>query len=346
MDNFTSINQDQETPPRVITAGEIAFRYTYGRSADCRQYNDTGQDYICFSHLPGGLAFALCDGVSQSFMGDLAAKRLGNALVIWLSNLSTGIDPEIMKESLSRKLTELSGEIAGEINDHPLPESTPAMLRTVLEEKRSLGSESTFVCGRIDLPNSDNPEGSLIAAWMGDSRLRLWNQSRESWQKSIEKLNVNQRWSSRLGPVGGEPNILAAPLMDEDGDHYNLAHIMVYSDGLAALDKVDDILSNEELTDLVNRVTLSPQSDDISLFEIWLGGISPSVAEGDSSNIQELRDPIVNSAREDEVIQRDNEQTVKYSSLKNLDKDLEDTKPGAAVKNMSGWKFWKKGGKE
>jgi hypothetical protein len=356
MENSTSIAQDRETLPEVVIAGDIAFRYTFGRSADCRLYNDTGQDYITFSQLPGGLVFALCDGVSQSFMGNLAARFLGDSLIEWLAGLPPGSEPEAVKESLLSSLTELAEKAGEEINNHPLPESIPALLRTVLEEKRALGSESTFVCGRIDLPNASNPAGSFIAAWMGDSRLRLWNPARESWQRSVGFLNANQRWSSRRGAVGGAPNILAAPLLDREGKGFNLAHLMVYSDGLTILDKVDVVLSNIELETLINQVTKSAQSDDVSLFEVWLGGLPEEVCGKESRTIKVPLGNDNHPAVEPEKTATDSEKTVEITpagsektvEITPLDESGRTAVPEPAITTLekkSGiWKFLKKGG--
>jgi hypothetical protein len=345
MEKVQSIAQDQETPPEVVRAGDITYRYVYGRSADCRQYNDTGQDYITFNQVPGGLIFALCDGVSQSFMGDLAARILGDALIEWLIDLPLESEPETVKESLLNCLTELAEKSGQKINSHLLPDTIPALVRTVLEEKRALGSESTFVCGRIDLPSPSTPAGSFIAAWMGDSRLRLWNPAGESWQKANGTLTASQRWSSRRGAVGGSPNILVAPLLDREGKNYNLAHYLAYSDGLAVLDKVDDVLSNSELEAIISRVTQSAQSDDISLFEVWLGAVPEKIDARESEEIKEPDEFVEQHPITDEETELANGKTVELPPGDEPARKAAAETPTSPLGKITGLlKFWKKDG--
>src|ERR1041385_7373312 len=78
------VAQDRETPVRAERYAAFSWRYAYARSADTRKVGDPGQDYLTFRYEEGVFAFALCDGVSQSFFGDLAARILGDALLTWL----------------------------------------------------------------------------------------------------------------------------------------------------------------------------------------------------------------------------------------------------------------------
>ena len=96
------------------------------------------------------MAFALCDGVSQSFFGNLAAQQLGDALIGWLSEaiilLYTAEEIVSNLTDYLENLTESATEI---IKKQPLPSDIPEMFREVLEDKRTLGSQSTFVLDEL-----------------------------------------------------------------------------------------------------------------------------------------------------------------------------------------------------
>ena len=73
--------QDRELPVSDGGGGGFAWRYAYARAADLIAMDEGGQDYLALRWADGVVAFSLCDGVSLSFYGDLAARRLGHELV-------------------------------------------------------------------------------------------------------------------------------------------------------------------------------------------------------------------------------------------------------------------------
>lgn len=264
------VPQDRETGVEVVQGPTFTCRYAYARSADTQKAGDVGQDYLTFRQDEATFVFALCDGVSQSFYGDLAARFLGDALLAWLSDrLPLTTDAATIRTALSAYLRDLTGPATEQVQRHPLPPDIPPMLRDVLEEKRALGSESTFVCGRIDLPGPRFPQGRIVLAWMGDSRLRLWGPEGERSADLGGEFKTEQRWSSRRGPVGGEPHVFVAPL-ERDGRR-TLVGLMAYSDGLAALDARDEVPSNRALQDMIASAGEAATSDDLSFLEVWLG---------------------------------------------------------------------------
>ncbi len=251
-------------------------RYCYARSADTRAANDAGQDYLTFRYDECAFVFALCDGVSQSFYGDLAARLLGDALVDWLWNtLPYDANVQTIRVMLTDCLAALTTPATDLAQAHQIPESVPAIVREVLEQKRDKGSESTFVCGRVDLPSPTLPQGRLVLAWMGDSRLRVWGPAGERTRELGDKFQTAQRWSSRQGLVGGELNLFVAPI--EQNKKREITLLMAYSDGLAAMDQFTNSPKNFTVQDLVERASQVAASDDISFLEVWLGGIPPKV---------------------------------------------------------------------
>jgi len=278
------VPQDGETPVQVVRDRPFAWRYAYARSADTRAAGEPGQDYLIFRHDDQTFVFALCDGVSQSFFGDLAAHFLGDELVDWLwKDLPLVLDVQAIRTALSAYLHSLTVQATEQVLHRPLPLDVPPILRDVLEQKRVQGSESTFVCGRIDLPAPSLPQGRIILAWMGDSRLRLWGpeptlSGAEAGERTAElgdTFHTAQRWSSRLGPVDSAPHIFITPVRLDGRDHST--RLMAYSDGLAALDQFSHSPSNFAVQDLITRAGESPTSDDVSFIEIWLGQMPDTV---------------------------------------------------------------------
>src|SRR5207249_4736565 len=97
--------------------------------------------------------FEVCDGVGQSFYGDLASRLLGELLSDWLSSLVVSSTPSVseLRAALAMFLGEATVKATAAVDAMPLPSDTPPILEEVLNDKRKSGSESTFVCGRIDL---------------------------------------------------------------------------------------------------------------------------------------------------------------------------------------------------
>jgi hypothetical protein len=265
------VPQDRESPVQVMRGQMLAYRFAYARAADTRAGGDVGQDYLAAREGAQAFVFARCDGVSQSFYGNLAARYLGDALVAWLGErLPPAMVPETVRMALTTHLQGMTGPATEVVQRYPLPPDIPPVLRDVLEEKRTLGSESTFVCGRIDLPGADFPAGRIVLAWMGDSRLRLWMGDDARAARLGGVFETAQRWSSRRGLVGGALNAYAAPLQ---ATGQRIGRLMAYSDGLAALDTWKEDPSNHAVQNMIARAGEAATSDDISFLEVWLGPV-------------------------------------------------------------------------
>lgn len=264
-----TLSQDRETPVQCVRSRVFTYRYAYARSADTAAAGEPGQDYLALRHDDRTFVFALCDGVSQSFYGNLAARLLGDALVDWLwDELPPSGDDAAIGAALNARLLALITPATELVQQYVLPADLAPMLRDVLAQKRALGSDSTFVCGRVDLPGPDLPQGRLILAWMGDSRLRLWGPEGECSAVLGDHFDAAQRWSSRRGPVNGQPNLYVSPLV-QNGKPVILS-LVVYSDGLSCLDGRQPP-SNFGLQAAMDDAHDSATSDDISYLELWLG---------------------------------------------------------------------------
>lgn len=254
-DTIIHVPQEHETPATTFEWAGYQCRYAYARSADSRVAGDPGQDRLVLRSNEQQLALVLCDGVSQSFVGDLAARLLADALLDWLTTISEDGTATVVA-SLTERLTTLVAEVQPVIDGFVLPNQLSAMLRDVLEQKRVLGSESTFVAVQINIPKD-----RLVLAWMGDSRMRLWGRQEERTHEFGNSFHTAERWSSRHGLVG-TPHVAVLPLSD-------VTRLLIYSDGLTQLDQQAGMLSNEALNTLITAADNTPTSDDVSLIEVW-----------------------------------------------------------------------------
>jgi hypothetical protein len=260
--------QDCETLPLRARRGRFGWRYAYARAADTAATGECGQDYLAWRVGERTFAFALCDGVGQSFFGELAARFLGDALVTWLwESLPVMLPAAVISATLTTHLRQLTVPASALVEVWPLSAAAPSLLRDVLEQKRARGSESTFVGGRLDLPSPDAPAGRLVLAWLGDSRLRLWAPDGERTADLGETFLTRQRWSTQRGPIDGQPHVFVAPLV-ADGC-LCLSRLLAYSDGLAALDEFPGPPSDDALRDLISQAHGSIASDDIAFLDVW-----------------------------------------------------------------------------
>jgi len=268
---ITEISQLSRTNSTLVQKKRYAFRFAADRSKDSIINNQPGQDYLAFSDAYNHLCFVVCDGVGQSFFGDLGSRIIGEELLSWLEGLVQNSYATIeFEESLSTYLLSIQARAREQVSNYLLPDDLPDLHKEVLEEKRILGTQSMFIGGRIDLPGRDYPQGRIILVWMGDSRLRLWGPEGEVSGVLGDTFNTNERWSSISGPVNGNPHLFIDTLVDNQNKS-KWTHILAYSDGLAALDATSAPLTNAQLDNLFDQLTETPTSDDISLFECWIG---------------------------------------------------------------------------
>jgi len=261
-DTIVRVSQEQDTPVAAEQHRVYGYRYAYSRSADSQAHLDKGQDYLTFHENGKRLIFALCDGVSQSFYGDLAAHLLGDALVYWLWKRTPTL-VETLQKDLEAFVDSLVEPASKQVETYPIPSDLAPMIYQVLEQKRAVGSESTFVAGLFDFA-----AGQLFLAWMGDSRLRLWGKDGEITGRLGDAFHTQERWSTRRGRIG-DLHTLSMPLGE-------LRYLIAYSDGLAKLDKVmARHFRDASIDSIIEDALLQPESDDTSFFEVWSGGQRP-----------------------------------------------------------------------
>jgi len=249
----TSLPQDKETP---LTPLETAFGTAltlYNRSIDSIQANTIGQDYVTFRYGPTDLTFAVCDGVGQSFMGDLAARLLGDALIDWLWTAEKPASPEAYSQAIAEALDKLAERTGKDVAEYNLPAGLPGILVQALENQRKYGSESMFVAGRLALGN--DPWVGLC--WLGDSPVAAVDID----GKLVDlgpKGHTSERWNATTGLKGTVHTWVSGGK--------NVARVVGYTDGLG----LDHAPTDAELARMMEEWTGRPPSDDASLFDVRL----------------------------------------------------------------------------
>ncbi|MCM3006638.1 hypothetical protein [Priestia koreensis] len=259
--NYSS-NPNEETPPSEINEALYKIKYGYARSYESQIENDKGQDFLAFRLHHHCISFVVCDGVSLSFCGDVAASFLGTQLLTWLDNARVDLlqNQHAAKEELFQFLTSAIDDATDEVKNYHLPAELPPLLKEVLEDKREQGSETMFVCGRIDFIN-DKPH--LFLGWSGDLRIRFWNNKKEVEVITPSLRQIHQRWSTKKGIPPDDLHVLSLDILQT-----SISELMIYTDGLAILDPCNATPSLRKLYRYMQETFLSPESDDLSFLNI------------------------------------------------------------------------------
>ncbi len=257
------VRQDTDTSLTPVSTPFGALRYLYARSSDSVESDTVGQDYVAFRHNPARVAFAVCDGVGQSFMGDLAACILGDELVEWLWGAQRPSDAVMFAAQVREALNALTDEGKRQVEAFRLPPHLPPLIVQALENQREYGSESMFVAGRVELGGSIP---WIALAWLGDSPIAAIDINGQLVDLGPQG-HTSERWNALTG-VKGQIHAWV-------GDAENVARVMGYSDGLGLAHPPTD----DDLVQLEALWQTSPPSDDASLFDIRLAPQPERVAE-------------------------------------------------------------------
>lgn len=255
---FTFVSS-QSSEHRLSTyEGRFVCRYAYGRAMESLVQGEKGQDFVGV-HMDGNSCnFVLCDGVGQSYQGDFAARFLGNTLLDWL-----GTTREWSSAAFTSFMQEITVSASEQLKQLTPPGEVPALLREVLEDKQRLGSQTMYICGRIELPTARKRQGRIWMAWQGDSRLRFWKNDVEISEYFHATMLTNERWSTLTGPVGGSPHVYQTRL------EYGLPmRLQLYTDGLDDLDPIRQLLPDEQIQILLDAPHTGGLEDDAAFLEL------------------------------------------------------------------------------
>ncbi|PFM63203.1 hypothetical protein COJ48_17265 [Bacillus cereus] len=250
------LSQEKETVLQEKKSKHFTYRYSYVRAKETQDLNESGQDFLALQDNGTSFIFVLCDGVGMSFQGEIAARFLGMKLL----NLFE-IFPETKQDIsilLNEQLAKWKEEALEEIRSFQLPKETPWLLRDVLEEKRKQGSEAMFIGGKIALtPNQDKAHVTIVTH--GDSFVQLFQEQKCCLNVMKFERNIEKRWSTHRGIIGGELEVFSKTLSREE-----VNRIVIHSDGLMSLMQYNF----EEVLKEIEKAQYSPTSDDISFLDI------------------------------------------------------------------------------
>jgi hypothetical protein len=259
----SQLRQDAETP---LTALETTFGtalYFYARSGDSIDNATVGQDYVTYRYGKTDLAFAVCDGVGQSFMGELAARILGEGLIDWLWQIGAPDNTDSFADDATEALNKLTETSAKEIASFLLPMHLPPMVVQALEMQRRYGSESMFVAGRLAL---GDPDPWVALCWLGDSPVAAIDIDGKLMDLG-PKGHTSERWNATTG-VKGSIHTWA-------GSARRVARVAGYTDGLGLTRAPTDA----ELARLMSEWKTTPPADDASLFDVRLAPSPQTIGE-------------------------------------------------------------------
>lgn len=259
---------DQREESRIVTdpCGPYRIRHVYARSRETQEHQDMGQDYMTYKAVGNKLMFCVCDGVSLSYYGNLAAKFLGDSLLRFMANSDCfdQLDMGYTQQRLHQYLQLLTLQASALICNHQVPPHITGIMREVLEEKRVAGSESTFACGKIIL-SPDRTRVQIVVAWLGDTSVRIWHNGEQHAKRLAGDYSMWNRWSTLRGVLGQPSCQYAASTADQ---HDVVNRIQIYTDGLHAYESWNRVPDDRELRELVDQAYLRPDSDDVAYLDI------------------------------------------------------------------------------
>lgn len=261
------LDQGTETPLTEIKRGAFKMRYAYARAKVSRENGERGQDYLVWRAESYRAAFALCDGVGQSYFGGIGSQVVGEALLEWLWKLPLASEQnnvEALLDKLRHHLDSKKDEATHIIDDKKLIHVEGEIHREVLEKRRKeRGTQSNFVCGLIDIPSDIYPEGRILLFWLGDAKLQIWQGDNNHSERLNATWSKKEGWSSKLG-TSNKIHQFSCTLNEVDS-------IIAFSDGVDPIAKhihPMPFLESEKLAKGLAQERLG--DDDVSFFEIQL----------------------------------------------------------------------------
>lgn len=261
-----SLPQDTDTPPRQENTPLASLLLASRRSAEAIEDGLSNEDYVSYRYDNQRLALAVCDGVGQSFFGELAARFLGEKLIDWLWALpdDAGENADKQAERLFNNLHAWTEPATVLVKAHPLPkDKAHSLRRKALERKRDAGSACVFACARFD---TSGGQISCLSFWLGNTQLRFWDARGQELLLATENVHEEQ-WSTARGPLNSDVvHHLALPSLADEG----IRRVTVHTDGVHALADAVGGLTKTRLDKIMRELAEDPASDDVSLLDVKL----------------------------------------------------------------------------
>lgn len=280
--SYASI-QTEQTPVRTAECPRAYVRYLYSPSKGSLASLAKGQDYLAWDYdeEEDALVFVLCDGVSSSFFGDIAAKFLAEHLLKELlgefgQELAAMDNDQVRTNHVVSRLNGWVQDVRKEVADVDISRFSTLRQEIYSRLRNEHGSQTVFISGRVDF---SDPEPSLILIWMGNATGYLFNENAEPTAIDGEWHDGN-RWSSKEGVRG--KLFLRTQALAASG----IKRIMAASDGLKWDGEGDGErrripftellrIDNMGLRKLVDQELRHEDSDDISFIDIHLKPLDP-----------------------------------------------------------------------
>jgi hypothetical protein len=192
--SFDSTQRSGEVQTVSLPLGETrpSLVAGYRRHLEFDAGNHAGQDWCGFRVAGPRFAVVVADGVSQSFMGDIAARVMGSGLVDAIAREGEAALAEPRSSAL---LTELRATAQAEVDSFALGGDIPEFLRGTLEVKRSTtGSQTVVAAIALDLTTG---RGRLLL--IGDVTVTIQRENRPPLEVTGDR---RARWSTLHGLRG------------------------------------------------------------------------------------------------------------------------------------------------
>jgi len=274
---MTTIETDQSREIKLteITRGPFILRYLSYRKNEDAALDLRSEDYIVGELNPEKTVFSLCDGVGSSFYGNIGSQILGEILLNWLGKISLPGNFDLGKsQSVNKWRERLTSELTSELNGRTafatsviqkkeLSSQNEMVRLAEITQRDDFGTQSNFACGVVWAKSPSLPEGLVLLFWLGNARLRLFNQNKDltsllGWGKDSDQLL--EVWSSKDGVVGKVYSYIT--------DLSAVTSIIAYSDGLEnSEEKIRPKLNGAQLEGLVQQ-SQSIKDDDATFLEL------------------------------------------------------------------------------
>jgi protein phosphatase 2C-like protein len=262
---------ETDTYVQAMFGQSIIVRLLSFRSQEADAQALPCQDYARITSNQQGttICFCVCDGVGSSFKGDFSAHYLAERLVSWLQKLtSIPKKPAKLVRRLQPRLDQWARGAQACLINIEIPHELPPLVREVLEELRGTnGSETVFLCGRIDIAGelqltTPSQKVKALFCWMGNVTARLFLSTNEHIDVG-DKNNDSIRWSTLQGHKG----LLNARILVLDA----LERLLIHTDGLNLLDEELAGLDDAQLLMRIEHLRSLPRNDDMTVLDLqWL----------------------------------------------------------------------------
>lgn len=237
-------------------AQEVFLSLGYRRCCDFDEGDKPGQDFAILRSDEEHVVGVVADGVSQSFYGNIAAKKVGQRLLdfLWQNRCAPP-----SKNHTQQILSELEKRTKLDIDKFSLPEDIEGVIRDVLEEKREIGSQTVFAAFLLDVKNR--------FVWLYQVGDVIALVEKQNGEKEVIESVPDGRWSS-----GGKSD-LKLKLTNAN----NIKSIIIKSDGATDW---GETLDREEISKFQSIAKHLAVKDDVSYIAVIYSGVATtSVSE-------------------------------------------------------------------